>query len=198
MFKSNKNSYESDCNSESGSDNQLQLDNKIYNKKEQDIDVEEDDISDETVSQMAKVSHFKNDIVEKLIKFFQLDDTMRELMAEHRESMKALKEQKEEISNFILKYIETLEDEDACINITGRGSIEKVVRTIKGALKLATVKESIYDTMTEKNLIKDERKRQEAVDSILQMIESRRPVKQKTVLKRKLERKPRKKKDDKL
>lgn len=155
-------------------------------KSESDEESDDDELSDETISQIAKQDYLRHAFLETITHYLDAADKMLELAKEHRENMKELKDRKEKFGDEIMRYLG--EDRDEIV-IPGRGRIYKTQTTSKSALKEDEIKESIDDGLKESKLIKDQAKREAAVESILELINSRRKVTTKTVLKRGLEKK---------
>jgi hypothetical protein len=139
-----------------------------------------------------KKAFMKKDFLEKIVKYMKTDDLIRKETLDYKEKLNTLKEQKEELETYILRYLEAVEEDQ--INIDGNGKLAKCESVRKSGINKDIIKESIYEQLKKENIIKDEKKIKELADLTYDTMEKKREVKKKVYLKRTMERK---KKDDK-
>lgn len=161
----------------------------VINNQEENQD-DQDDIDAESVSQNAKDHFLQNEFVEYITKYIKTDDLIREITMKCRESVTNLKEQKEELEKYLIKYLDSAEKDSICV--PGSGKITKYESVRKGAINKEIIQQSIFEQLKKENIIKDDQKGKELVEATYNLIEGKREKKVKTVLKRTLERKPKK------
>jgi len=133
-------------------------------------------------SNVSNNKKIQNKFLENVIKYLQTDDIIRKKTSEYKDNIKILKESKEDLEDYVIRYLEK-EDEDY-IDIKGKGKLIKKKTVTKGAIKIENVKESIYEELTQKKLVEEDEEMISLIDNILEKIDKKRPVKEKTVLKR--------------
>ena len=165
---------------------------KYNNKKEMKKDYDSSDISsynendeygnmtNDEISQCGKDKFFKTELMEKIIKYIKIDDSIKEKQKEVREQTRVLKSQKDEMEKYIITYLESINEEFVKLGDTGK--LTKTVSRTKGAIKSDNIKVSIFDELKKEN-IKDD-KINELLTNIVDNIEKNRPVKTKTYIKR--------------
>lgn len=167
-----------------------------YNKPkessdESDSDQLSDEPSDETISKQAKDAYMKDEFVEKIVKYIKTDDLIRKETLEFKEKINTLKEEKEEIETFILRYLENADEN--IINIAGTGKLSKQESVRKSGINKDIIKQSICEQLKKENLIKDEKKGKELAEQTYNLMEGKRETKTKIYLKRTFERKKKEK-----
>ena len=146
---------------------------------------------EETVSKKAKENYMKTGFFERVIKYVKFDDLIRKENAEHRERVSALKEQKDELETFILRYLETIEQD--IINIGENGKLTKYQSVRTAALKEDMIKQSIYEQLKKENIVKDENQCKELVENTFNLMQTKREKKTKVSLKRTINKPPKEK-----
>lgn len=169
-------------------------DNKIKEKKEKqkskgddssDISSYNEDYENMTldeISQKGREKFFKTELMEKIVKYIKIDDTIKDKQKELRLQMKALKTQKTDMEKYIISYLEAINEE--FVNIQGTARLTKTTTNTKGAIKVDNIKLSVIDGIKKQNINLDERKITELLDSVVDNIEKNRPIKTKTYIKR--------------
>jgi hypothetical protein len=169
-------------------------DNKIKENKEKQKNKDDDssDISSynedyenmtlDEISQKGREKFFKTELMEKIVKYIKIDDTIKDKQKELRLQMKALKTQKIDMEKYIISYLEAINEE--FVNIQGTARLTKTTTNTKGAIKVDNIKLSVIDGIKKQNINLDERKIGELLDSVVDNIEKNRPIKTKTYIKR--------------
>ncbi len=151
----------------------------IPNKKNQKIEKEEDssDISSydenenygnmtsDEISQKAHEKYFKTELMEKIIKYIKIDDSIKEKQKEVREQVKCLKTQKMDMEKYIITYLESINQE--FVNIEGAAKLTKTVSVSKGAIKHDNIKSSIVDGIKKQNINIDSKKIDELLENVM-------------------------------
>lgn len=153
---------------------------------------DEEVLSDETISKKAKESFVKNEFLEKIIKYIKIDDLIRQETSEYREKINTLKEEKNEMESFILRYLDHVEEN--VVNVQGAGKLTKQESIRKGGLNKDIIKDSIYEQLKKEKLVTDEKIGKELAENTFNLMEEKREKKSKIYLKRTMERKKKEKK----
>lgn len=166
--------------------------NDIDNNKKKSKDDDSSDISSyddnydnmtlDEVSQKGKEKFFKTELMEKIIKYIKIDDTIKDKQKELRLQMKALKEQKLDMEKYIISYLDAINED--YVNIEGTAKLTKTTTNTKGAIKVDNIKVSVIDGIKQQNINLDEKKINELLESILDSVDKNRPVKTKTSIRR--------------
>jgi hypothetical protein len=153
-----------------------------------DVSSYDDNMTNDDISRAAKNSYVQNELYERIVKYLKLDDMIKEKQKELSAQVKILKEKKQEMEKFIIKYLD--DEEEDYVKIDGEGKLTKTISTTKGAIKPDNIKQSLFDGIKQNNLIQDDNRINEFLLHILKNIEENRPRKTKTYIKRTKERKP--------
>jgi len=137
--------------------------------------------SDE-LSQRAQDKYFKTELMEKIIKYIKIDDSIKEKQKEIREQVKCLKTQKTEMEKYIITYLESINQE--FVNIEGSAKLTKTTSTTRGAIKQDNIKTSLVDGIKKQNINLDSKKVDELLESVMEFVERNRPTKTRTYIKR--------------
>lgn len=151
-----------------------------------------DDVSSIDEKQEAKKldekkEFIKKDFLEKVIKYIKTDDLIRKETLEYKEKINTLKEQKDDLETYILRYLNTVEENQ--INIDHNGKLAKYESVRKSSINKDIIKESICEQLKKENIIKDENKIKELAELTYDTMEKKREIKKKTYLKRTFEKK---------
>ena len=139
-------------------------------------------LTTEDIKSQATQNYVETELVEKITKYFHIDETIKDKQKELRLQMKALKTQKTDMEKYIISYLEAINEE--FVNIQGTARLTKTTTNTKGAIKVDNIKMSVIDGIKKQNINLDERKIGELLDSVVDNIEKNRPLKTKTYIKR--------------
>ena len=169
-------------------------DDKSNNKSKKN---EKSDNTEKDIKTKAKEDFIQNDFFEKIIKYVKTDNLIRNETKDFREKMKTLKEQKEDLEKFILRFLEL--QEENVININGSGKLTKYESVRKKGINKDIIEQAISDQLKKEKLFTDEKKIKELVEATYKIMEDKREKTVKTVLKRTFirEKKPKSKKETK-
>ena len=132
------------------------------------------------ISQKGRDKFFKTELMEKIIKYIKIDDSMKEKQKEIREQMKVLKTQKTEMEKYIISYLESINEE--YVKLGEAAKLTKTVSRTKGAIKSDNIKVSIFDELKKDNM--EDNKINDLLTNIVDNIEKNRPIKTRTYIKR--------------
>lgn len=141
-----------------------------------------ENMTSDEISQRGKDKFFKTELMEKIIKYIKIDDTIKEKQKEIRVQIKCLKEQKNNMEKYIIKYLENINQE--FVNIENTAKLTKTTSITKGAIKQDIMSTSLVETIKKQNINIDTIKISELVDNFLEAVDKNRPVKTKTYIKR--------------
>ena len=144
-------------------------------------------MTDDMVSANAKKHFLETDFLEKIVKYVKTDDLIRKETVDFKEKINTLKEEKEHLETYILRYLDSVEED--LVNMTGNGKLIKTESVRKSAINKDIIKLSIYEQLKRENLIKDDDKGKLLVDSTYELMEGKREIRKKTYLKRTFEKK---------
>jgi hypothetical protein len=141
-----------------------------------------DALTNDDISKQAKEKYVETELFEKITKYLKIDTVIKTKQKEVREYMKVMKTQKEDMEKYILSYLtDTNED---FIKIDGHGKLIKTISKSKGTINIDNIKSSIVEGLKKDNTIKDDERILTLLNSILGTIDTNRPVKTRTYIKR--------------
>jgi hypothetical protein len=141
-----------------------------------------DALTNDDISKQAKEKYVETELFEKITKYLKIDTVIKTKQKEVREYMKVMKTQKEDMEKYILSYLtDTNED---FIKIDGHGKLIKTTSKSKGSINIDNIKSSIVEGLKKDNTIKDDERILALLNSILGTIDTNRPVKTRTYIKR--------------
>jgi hypothetical protein len=141
-----------------------------------------DNLTNDDISKQAKEKYVETELFEKITKYLKIDTVIKTKQKEVREYMKVMKTQKEDMEKYILSYLtDTNED---FIKIDGHGKLIKTTSKSKGSINIDNIKSSIVEGLKKDNTIKDDERILSLLNSILGTIDTNRPVKTRTYIKR--------------
>jgi len=94
--------------------------------------------------------------------------------------MNTLKEEKEELQSFMLRYLDSMEEDT--VNIDGTGKLSKCESIRKGAINKDLIKQAICEQLKKEKIVKDDKAGKELAENTYNLMESRREVKKKKSL----------------
>ena len=146
------------------------------------ISDEEDEITDDMISQNAKKNYLETDFLEKIVKYVKIDDLIRKETADYRDKMATLKEEKIDMEKYILRYLDSVNEQ--MVNMSGNGKLLKTESIRKSSINKDIIKESIFEQLKKEKLVENDEKGRELVESTFQLMENKREIKKKVYLKR--------------
>lgn len=146
------------------------------------------------IKKKAKEAFIETDFFEKVIKYIKADNLIRSETVQFREKINTLKEEKQDLETFILRYLDY--QEEKIININGSGKLTKYESIRKKAMNKDTIQQAICDSIKKEKLLTDDTKIKELAEHTYNIMEDKREKTTKTVLKRTFikEKKPKAKK----
>jgi hypothetical protein len=128
------------------------------------------------------MSNNQDEFLEQVIKYIKIDDIIKERQKKDKEEINVLKDKKKTFEKNILTHLN--DTENLVINIANKGKLVKNVSTTKGAINKDLIKIGITDGLYETSLVKNDVLCDKVVETIMNIIDKKRPVKQKEYLKR--------------
>jgi hypothetical protein len=163
-------------------------------KKLKQISSSESSSNNSSDSDNSDCGEQKHDFQDCVIKYVRLDDILRKKQVELRRISKPLKEdidvlksERTELEKILFKILE-IENKNL-VNIGDSGKLIKTTSVRKGGIKVDMIKESIVEGIKIRKLNCTEQESIQVLDTILSILEGKRPVKERTYLKRTFARK---------
>jgi len=160
----------------------------ISSLDEEDIDM----MTNQDIEKNATNSFVQNELLERITKYLKFDEKIKEKQKEVREYMKVMKEQKESMEKYIIKYLEDVNEE--YIKIDGQGKLVRTQTITRGVINNENIKSSIITSLKKENIKLDDKTFMNLIQTILTEVETNRPKKTRTFIKRTEEKKEKKEK----
>ena len=151
-------------------------------------DSNDDNLTNEDIQKEARETYMQTELLERITKYLKIDNNIKEKRKELQEFMKAAKKQKDDMEKYIIGYLTEVQEE--YIKIDGEGKLTKTISVRKGAIKPDNIKEAVKKGLMKENINLNEKKFNEVLSSILNIVEDNRPQTQKTYIKRTIPRTP--------
>lgn len=142
----------------------------------------DEEAENEEIKKKAKETYIQTDFFEKVIKYVKTDNLIRKETIEFREKINTLKEEKQDLENFILRYLDV--QEENVININGSGKLTKYESVRKKGINKDIIQQAICDQIKKEKLVTDDKKLKELAEETYNIMEGKREKTVKTVLKR--------------
>lgn len=155
----------------------------ISSMDEDDIDM----LTNQDIDKKATNSFVQNELLERITKYLKIDGKIKEKQKEVREYMKTMKEQKESMEKYIIKYLEDVNEE--YIKIDGQGKLVRTQTVTRGAINNENIKTSVVSGLNKENIKLDDKTFMSLIQTILEHVETNRPKKTRTFIKHAMEKK---------
>ena len=155
----------------------------ISSMDEDDIDM----LTNQDIEKKATNSFVQNELLDRITKYLKIDSKIKEKQKEVRECMRVMKEQKNDMEKYIIKYLEDVDEE--FIKIDGEGKLIRTQTVTRGAINNDNIKKSVIDGLSKENVKLDDKTFLSLIQTILDQVESNRPKKTRTHIKRENEKK---------
>ena len=150
----------------------------ISSLDEEDIDM----MTNQDIEKNATNAFVQNELLDRITKYLKIDEKIKEKQKEVRECMRVMKEQKEDMEKYIIKYLEDINEE--FIKIDGQGKLVRTQTITRGAINNNNIKTSVVNGLKKENINLDDKTFMSLIQSILEQVEENRPKKTKTFIKR--------------
>lgn len=159
-------------------------DNILDSDDDSDSDDEVSDLSDSDYEDESQINDkkVKTKFLENVIKYLKADDIIKKKNKEHKEDIKNLKDEKNELEGFIIRYLDR--KGETHVNIKGEGKLIKNKSETKAPIKAENIREGILEGLKAEKLVEEEEKALELINLIIDKIDSKRTVTTRTYLKR--------------
>ena len=149
-----------------------------YNEDTSNLNNDDDisDIDDEQISQEAQTSFITDEFKQSVIKYIKIDDIIRQ----RQEDIKELNEQKKPYEEFILRYLDKVEQN--MVEFQG-SKLRKNQSETKMPIKMDIIKEAIFEGIKNEPQ-SDEGKCKQLVEQIVELMETKREKKVRVNVKR--------------
>ena len=150
----------------------------ISSMDEDDIDM----LTNQDIDRKATNSFVQNELLERITKYLKIDSKIKEKQKEVREYMRTMKEQKDSMEKYIIKYLEDVNEE--YIKIDGQGKLVRTQTITRGAINNENIKTSVVSGLKKENIKLDDKTFMNLIQTILEQVETNRPKKTRTFIKR--------------
>jgi hypothetical protein len=150
----------------------------ISSMDEDDIDM----LTNQDIQRKATNSFVQNELLERITKYLKIDSKIKEKQKEVREYMKTMKEQKDSMEKYIIKYLEDVNEE--FIKIDGEGKLVRTQTITRGVINNENIKTSVGNSLKKENINLDDKTFMNLIQTILEQVETNRPKKTRTYIKR--------------
>jgi hypothetical protein len=150
----------------------------ISSMDEDDIDM----LTNQDIEKKATNTFVQNELLERITKYLKIDSKIKEKQKEVREYMKSMKEQKDSMEKYIIKYLEDVNEE--FIKIDGEGKLVRTQTITRGAINNDNIKTSVGNSLKKENIKLDDKTFMNLIQTILEQVETNRPQKTRTYIKR--------------
>ena len=168
-----------DTNAENSNNNSDVSDNS---DDSDDSDNEVSDVSDNDYEEGGDSKLIKNKFLENVIKYLKTDDVLKKKQKEHKDELQSLKEDKNELEVFILRFLDRKGEN--FVAIKGEGKLIKNKSETKAAIKAENIREGILEGLKAEKLVEKEEETLEVINKIMDIIDTKRSVNTRTYLKR--------------
>ena len=168
-----------DTNAENSNNNSDVSDNS---DDSDDSDNEVSDVSDNDYEEGGDSKLVKNKFLENVIKYLKTDDVLKKKQKEHKDELQSLKEDKNELEVFILRFLDRKGEN--FVAIKGEGKLIKNKSETKAAIKAENIREGILEGLKAEKLVEKEEETLEVINKIMDIIDTKRSVNTRTYLKR--------------
>ena len=152
-------------------------------------------MTDDDIKSQATQNYVETELVEKITKYFHIDETIKDKQREMREMMKELKKQKDTIENYIIGYLENIDEE--YVQISGKGRLVRKTSITRGSINTDNIKKSLLTGLAKTNINIDDVRLSNLITNLLDSVEENRPKKERKYIKRMKEVADKKNKKDK-
>ncbi|ARF09032.1 hypothetical protein Catovirus_1_1082 [Catovirus CTV1] len=136
-----------------------------------------DDVESKKISDEAKERYEEIEFEEKVKAYIKIDNLIRKI----QDDIKELKNKRKPCENYILNYL--LKSENSFVSLSS-GKLIKNESQTKAPLKIDFIKEAIREKIKCENLFDTEDKYNAFVESVLELMDKKRPIKKRVNLKR--------------
>jgi len=150
----------------------------ISSMDEDDIDM----LTNQDIQRKATNSFVQNELLERITKYLKIDSKIKEKQKEVREYMRVMKEQKDSMEKYIIKYLEDVNEE--FIKIDGEGKLVRTQTITRGVINNENIKTSVGNSLKKENINLDDKTFMNLIQTILEQVETNRPKKTRTYIKR--------------
>lgn len=187
-FNNSDSDDEIDTNAEKsnyvGEDDDESSDSNNVSDISDDSDFEEGDDNDDNSKKLG------TKFLENVIKYLQVDDTIKEIQGELGEKIKNLKDTKGELEGYIIRYLDRKGKDH--IDVKDKCKLIKETKDNKSAIKPENIREGILEGLKDAKLIEQEAETLKLINNIMDSIDNKRAITKRTTLRRVTQKQPKK------
>lgn len=130
----------------------------------------------------AKREYIQTVVLDRVIKYVKLDDVIKEKQAEHKKEMKAIKDSKEQLENFLIGYLDKVDEE--YVQLGNKATLIKTEVKTKAAPKMEDISVCLVEGFRKHEIYEDDSEIKRVVKDFIESIDAKREVKTRKYLKR--------------
>lgn len=141
----------------------------------------EGNVNDE-IDEEAQTEYVRTVVFDYVIKYIKLDDVIKKKQNEHKKEMKAIKDTKEQLEQFLLNYLEKVNQE--YVELANMSKLTKTETTTKSPPKLEDITLCLMDGFKEYEIYENEEEIKRVVSELVKKIDDKRETKTRKFLRR--------------
>lgn len=189
IVKKNKNAEEDDKDSSMVSD--IDDDDSVSDAFKYDSKQEEN--NNDNIDADARNEYAQKVVCERVVKYIMFDDLLKKKQAEHRKEVKTIKEAKEKLEQYLVTYLDKVDEEFIKMNNGGTKLVKTETKT-KSPPKMEDISVCLTEGFKKYELYDDDNDIQRVVKEFIEQIDAKRAIKTRKFIKRMEEDKEGKKK----
>lgn len=134
------------------------------------------------MDQEAENNYVKDVVADRIIRYIKIDDIIKKKEEEHRAYMKTIKEGRAKLEQFIIGYLDKIDEE--YVQIGKQNKLTKSLKQNKQPIKIDAIKEVLMFEFKEKGLCENTQQIEKMVDEFINKIEEKREIKTKKIISR--------------
>ena len=141
--------------------------------------------SDEDYDEMSeeeKKKYIETVVLDRVIKYIKLDDVIKQKQNEHKKEMKAIKDSKEQLEQFLIGYLDKVDEE--YIQLGNKSTLIKTEVKTKAPPKMEDISVCLIEGFKKYDIYNDDVEIKRVVKDFIDTIDAKREVKIRKYLKR--------------
>jgi hypothetical protein len=140
----------------------------------------EEDYDD--MDEQEKKEYIQTVVLDRVIKYIKLDDVIKQKQSEHKKEMKAIKDSKEQLEQFLIQYLDKVDEE--YIQLGNKSTLIKTEVKTKAPPKMEDISVCLVEGFRKHEIYGDDSEIKRVVKDFIDTIDAKREVKTRKYLKR--------------
>lgn len=137
----------------------------------------EDEIDEE-----AQAEYIQTVVLDRVVKYIKIDDIIKKKQQDHKKELKAIKDSKDKLEQFLIDYLDKIDEE--YIQIGNKGTLIKTESKTKAPPKMEDITLSLIEGFKKFEIYDDDAEIKRVVKDFIETIEAKREIKVRKYLKR--------------